>query len=41
MNGQFSDNRYALLFKPGIHDLYVNVGYYTHVMGLGSSPLDT
>lgn len=40
-NGQFSGHRFALLFKPGQHNLRVNVGYYTHVMGLGSSPYDT
>ena len=28
-NGQFSDLRFALLFKPGHHNLSVNVGFYT------------
>ena len=39
-NGEFSKNRYALLFKPGIYKLDVRVGYYMHVMGLGNSPGD-
>ncbi|MGB3005549.1 MAG: coagulation factor 5/8 type domain-containing protein [Chitinophagaceae bacterium] len=37
-NSEFSRNRYALLFKPGTYKLDVRVGYYMHVMGLGSSP---
>ena len=28
-NGQFVDNRYALLFKPGEYTVDVPVGYYT------------
>jgi len=40
-NGQWSDNRYALLFTPGRHEVNVDVGYYTTVHGLGKSPLDT
>mmetsp|Transcript_29120 Transcript_29120/g.45040 ORF Transcript_29120/g.45040 Transcript_29120/m.45040 type:complete len:598 (-) Transcript_29120:69-1862(-) len=40
-NGQFSPYRYALLFKPGYHNVTVNVGYYTSVIGLGGSPKDT
>ena len=28
-HGQWSDSRYALLFKPGNHNCNVNVGYYT------------
>ena len=40
-NGQFSDKRYALLFKSGYHNVSVNIGYYTHVMGLGNTPSDT
>ena len=36
--GEFSKNRYALLFKPGTYNLDVRVGYYMHVLGLGSSP---
>ena len=39
-NGQFSDNRYALMFKPGSH-CNVNVGYYTQVIGLGLEPSQT
>jgi hypothetical protein len=37
---EFSENRYALLFKPGTYNLDVRVGYYMHVMGLGNSPED-
>ena len=40
-NGQWSDSRYALMFKPGSHACNVNVGYYTTVMGLGNLPTDT
>ena len=37
-NGQWSNSRYALLFKAGFHNCKVNVGYYTQVMGLGRDP---
>lgn len=37
-NGHFSDERHALLFKPGDYDIDVQVGYYTQVLGLGASP---
>ena len=40
-NGQFSPERYALLFMPGRYDVEVPVGYYTQVLGLGESPTDT
>jgi hypothetical protein len=40
-NGQWSNNRYAFLFKPGNHQVTVNVGYYTSVMGLSANPQDT
>jgi hypothetical protein len=40
-NGQFSFNRYALMFKQGKHDVNVDVGYYVSVYGLGRSPTDT
>eukprot|EP00667_Euglena_gracilis_P004473 EG_transcript_4493 len=39
-NGQFSDERYAFLFKPGVYPVDVPVGYYTQVLGLGESPDD-
>jgi len=39
-HGQFSDERYAFLFKPGEYDVDVPVGYYTQVVGLGTSPTD-
>ena len=34
-SGHFSAKRVALLFKPGTYNLDVEVGYYTHVAGLG------
>jgi len=37
-NGQWSNSRYALLFKAGYHDCSVNVGYYTQILGLGRDP---
>lgn len=37
---EFSKNRYALLFKPGVYDLDIRVGYYMQVLGLGESPED-
>jgi len=37
---EFSENRYALLFKPGKYDLDVKVDYYMQVLGLGQSPED-
>ena len=40
-NGQWSDSRYALLFKPGNYSLNVNVGYYTQLIGLGTGPTNT
>ena len=39
-NSEFTDGRYALLFKPGNYDLDVKVGYYMQVAGLGNSPGD-
>ena len=30
-HGQWSNFRFALLFKPGFHNVTVNVGYYTSV----------
>ena len=40
-NGQFSDDRFAFLFKPGSYSSDVPVGFYTQVLGLGASPDDT
>ncbi len=38
-NNQFGTARYACLFKPGVYsNLDVNLGYYTHVIGLGQLP---
>lgn len=39
--GQFSSSRYAVLLRPGFHDCFVRVGFYTTFLGLGRSPLDT
>ncbi|HWC82165.1 MAG TPA: discoidin domain-containing protein [Pseudonocardiaceae bacterium] len=39
-SNQFGAQRYALLFKPGTYSAEVNVGFYTHVAGLGASPND-
>jgi predicted heme/steroid binding protein len=38
--GQFSDKRFAFLFKPGKYSVDVPVGYYTQVAGMGNSPED-
>ena len=45
VSNQFGTQRYALLFKPGTYGtaadpLNFQVGYYTEVAGLGSSPDD-
>ncbi|HTE45197.1 MAG TPA: RICIN domain-containing protein, partial [Gemmatimonadaceae bacterium] len=37
---QFGEERFLILFKPGIYAIDVNVGFYTHVAGLGTSPDD-
>ena len=39
--GQFSDERFAIMFMPGDYgDIQAKVGYYTNVMGLGLVPGD-
>ncbi len=44
VDSEFSTQRYSLLFKPGIYGsdtpLIIQVGYYTEVAGLGTSPND-
>jgi hypothetical protein len=45
ISNQFGTQRYALLFEPGTYGstddpLFFQVGYYTEVAGLGSSPSD-
>ena len=40
VHGEFSDSRYAIMFKRGQHDVRVKVGFYTQVLGLGDSPSD-
>ena len=37
---QFGSNRFAYLFQPGKYGLDVQVGFYTQVLGLGTSPDD-
>ncbi|MEV6209071.1 adenylyl cyclase [Kitasatospora sp. NPDC051914] len=39
-SNQFGTERYALAFKPGTYDVDINVGFYTHVLGLGKNPDD-
>ena len=39
-NDEFSDRRYALLFKPGAYELDVTVDYYVQAAGLGEVPGD-
>ena len=45
VNDEMGPNRYALLFMPGTYGsndnpLFIKVGYYTEVAGLGDSPED-
>jgi hypothetical protein len=38
---QFGNERYAIFFKPGVYNnLDLNIGFYTHVLGLGYTPDD-
>lgn len=37
---QFGEGRHAILLLPGIHELDIPVGFYTHVAGLGERPGD-
>ncbi len=39
-SNQFGTSRYALLFKPGVYNVDVNIGFYTQVLGLGYLPDD-
>ncbi|MEE4546121.1 adenylyl cyclase [Streptomyces sp. V4-01] len=39
-SNQFGAQRYALAFRPGTYHVDINVGFYTHVLGLGDSPDD-
>ena len=39
-SNQFGPERFALLFKPGTYNVNFNVGFYTHVAGLGRNPDD-
>ncbi|KAI0971081.1 hypothetical protein F4678DRAFT_92027 [Xylaria arbuscula] len=37
---EFGTERYAFLFKPGTYNILFDVGFYTHVAGLGKNPDD-
>jgi hypothetical protein len=37
---QFGPERFAIAFKPGTYKVDVDVGFYTHVLGLGKLPDD-
>lgn len=37
-SNQFGNQRYAILFKPGVYHNTVRLGFYTQVMGLGTAP---
>lgn len=37
-SNQFGTQRYALLFQPGSYEVNLQVGFYTTVCGLGSTP---
>jgi hypothetical protein len=37
-NNQFGTPRTAIFFKPGTYDIDIPVGFFTHIMGLGSFP---
>ena len=37
-SNQFGTQRYAFLFMPGTYSLDVPIGYYTQMLGLGSTP---
>ncbi|KAI8626951.1 glycoside hydrolase family 55 protein [Xylariaceae sp. FL1651] len=37
---EFGTERYALLFRPGTYNIVFDVGFYTHVAGLGQNPDD-
>ncbi|MFC8451618.1 adenylyl cyclase [Kitasatospora sp. NPDC057223] len=39
-SNQFGTERHVLAFKPGTYNVDINVGFYTHVLGLGDSPDD-
>ena len=40
-SGEFSLNRFALMFMPGQYDLSFNMGYYCMAQGLAPNPVDT
>ncbi|MES2935916.1 MAG: coagulation factor 5/8 type domain-containing protein [Pseudomonadota bacterium] len=37
---QFGTQRYAFMFKPGSYAVDANLGFYTHILGLGKHPDD-
>lgn len=38
--GQFNDQRFAVLLLPGHHELEIEVGFYTAIIGAGAGPND-
>src|SRR3954469_5466880 len=40
-DNEMGTNRFAVLLKPGHYEINANLGYYTTIAGLGSSPDDT
>ena len=38
VTGQFNAHRYALLLLSGAHNISINTGYYTSVIGVGAGP---
>ena len=38
--GQFNDKRYAILLRPGTHNISIEAGYYTSVIGVGQKAAD-
>jgi hypothetical protein len=39
-HGQWSNDRYAVFFTKGFHNVDIKVGYYTTIHGLGATPDD-
>jgi hypothetical protein len=39
-NNQFGTPRTAMLFKPGVYNVDIPIGFFTHIIGLGASPGD-
>ena len=39
-NNQFGAPRTAMLFKPGVYNVDIPIGFFTHIIGLGAFPDD-